>query len=92
VQFAVARSVDFPDLSGYRLGYAIRWVQCPSRQNVVMTLVRYESNGARKETTVYPLSTQGPPVPPDVPATIKADYGEAALILPLRPKATPFLL
>ena len=82
----------FPDLSGYRLRYAIPQVQCPSCQNVVMTLVRCENNGACGETTVYPLSRQRTPVPPDVPATIKAEYGEATVILPLSHSATPFLL
>lgn len=91
VQFAVGQTNELLAPRGIPTGYAIRWVQCPSCQNIVITLIRFEANGPHNETTIYPLGTMRSPVPPEVPATIKADYDEAALILPLSAKGSAAL-
>src|SRR5450830_215020 len=91
VQFAVGEANQLLAPRGFPTGYAIRWVQCPSCQNIVITLIRFEANGAHKETTIYPLGTLRSPVPPEVPTTIKADYDEAALILSLSPTGSAAL-
>lgn len=90
VQFAEGFSNPLQSQT-YWSHYSIRWVECPSCGNIVITLVHEERNSNSKELVIYPLSTLRDPVPQDVPASIKADYEEAALILPLSPKGSAAL-
>ena len=87
VQFAKG-DTDYLHVQLYRTDYALRWVECPSCDNLVITLIHQEKGENPEETIIYPLHTQRPPVPPEVPATIKTDYDEAALILSLSPKGS----
>ncbi len=76
---------------GAPTGYALRWVQCPACKRVTIVLERQELPAEPVEQVIYPLCTQRPPVPAGVPAAIKADYEESALILPLSPKGSAAL-
>lgn len=89
VQFAKG-STESLRMGPYHNQYSYRWVECPSCENVVLTLIRSEGEFDH-ETVIYPLSTLRAPVPPEVPAPIKADYDEAALILSLSPKGSAAL-
>jgi len=90
VQFAKG-DTDYLHVQLYRTDYALRWVECPSCDNLVITLIHQEKGENPEETIIYPLHTQRPPVPPEVPATIKTDYDEAAQILSLSPKGSAAL-
>lgn len=68
--------------------YTIRWVQCPACGRVTIVLLQDVPDSSPVEQVIYPLCTQRAPVPPEVPATIKADYEEAAMVLPLSPKGS----
>jgi len=90
VQFAVG---DETPLRGQRglgkpTGYAIRWVQCPACNKITIVLEQGVPSTDPVEQVIYPLCTQRAPVPPEVPATIKIDYEEAAMVLPLSPKGS----
>lgn len=55
-------------------------IQCPGRQILDDAWIQ-----------VYPMGSSRGPVPPEVPGPIAADYTEAALVLPLSPKASAAL-
>lgn len=67
---------------------------CPSCGSVVMSLAEYVSDESGERETVrlvYPRSVTRPPVPPEVPSHIRADYLEAASVLADSPKASAAL-
>lgn len=90
VQFAKG-DTDYLHVQDYQTDYALRWVECPSCDNLVIILIHQEKGEDPQETIIYPLYSQRPPVPPEVPATIKADYEEAAVVLPLSAKGSAAL-
>jgi hypothetical protein len=90
VQFAKG-TTDALQTPFYGTHYAIRWVECPSCGNLIITLIYQEKGEDPVETTLYPLSTQRTPVANDVPPNVKSDYEEAALVLSFSPKGSAAL-
>ena len=89
VQFAVGGEMPLHDYThSASTGYALRWVQCPACKKVTIVLEQEVPPADPMEQVIYPLCTQRAPVPPEVPATIKVDYEEAAMVLPLSPKGS----
>ena len=74
----------------YWTDYSLRWVECPHCREVVITLIQGKGEYS-KETIIYPLDSQRPPVPPDVPVAIKAGYEQAAKTISLSPNASAAL-
>jgi hypothetical protein len=71
-------------------------VGCPHCNRPVVTLeIGYwegdEYFEAEEEHVIWPLQSARPPIPPEVPAHLAADYKEAALVLNLSPKASAAL-
>ena len=89
VQFAKG-STESLSVYTYFTDYALRWVECPHCQNVVITLINGKGEHS-KETVIYPLDSQRPPVPDDVPAGIRAGYDEAAKTMSQSPNASAAL-
>ena len=89
VQFAQG-SEERLRVQNYRPDYSIRWVECPHCGNVVITLIHIKDENT-EETVLYPLNSLRPPVSPEVPIAIKADYDEAAQILSRSPKGSAAL-
>jgi len=79
-------------MQSYWTEYSVCWVECPHCHDVIVTLVHQaKGNPADKETVIYPLYSQRPPVPNDVPAPIRAGYDQAAKTLSLSPNASAAL-
>ena len=76
----------------YWTEYSICWVECPHCHDVIITLMHQpRSESPKTKTLIYPLSSQRPPVPNDVPAPIRAGYDQAAKTLRLSPNASAAL-
>lgn len=77
----------------------IEWTCCPSCDEFIVTLEIGEHSSippahewrTRDELVLWPLKSQRPAVPTDVPEHIKSDYEEAALVLALSAKASAAL-
>ena len=91
VQFTKGATQDLVTGGNYWTDYSIRWVECPHCHDVVITLVHQPKGESSRETPIYPLNSKRAPVSPEVPPAIKADYDEAALILPLSAKGSAAL-
>jgi hypothetical protein len=85
-------------------GLILNAAACPScHRPILEAAVRIPNSGSgaavifgggwvtSRETTLWPLGTGRPPVPTAVPANVKADYEEAAAVLPISPKASAAL-
>jgi hypothetical protein len=77
--------------------WCVRTMVCPNCHKDVLELGRMgklQDGGLvepRHWTQIYPRGANRSPVPPDAPADIAADYKEAAMVLPLSPKASAAL-
>ena len=70
--------------------------QCPQCGRLILSIENRVLDGDEViidsgERVIWPLSSGRPPVPPEVPAKLAGDYSEAALVLPLSPKASAAL-
>jgi len=69
----------------------IEWTRCPSCDEFIVTLENGEYSSippahewrTRDELVLWPLKSQRPAVPADVPERITSDYEEAAIVLAL---------
>ena len=98
VQFAKGDSIVLQQTQqGFKT--SVDWVQCPNCDEFILTLIASHwiggsMGGSMKsdsEQVVWPLKSQRPAVPSDVPEHIKSDYEEAALVLALSAKASAAL-
>ncbi|RIE17685.1 DUF4145 domain-containing protein [Candidatus Cryosericum septentrionale] len=87
VQFTKGGTEDL-QVGPYWTDYSLRWVDCPHCHGIVITLIHHPKGESSRETLIYPLNSKRAPVSPEVPPAIKADYDEAALILPLSSKGS----
>lgn len=90
VQFTKGSTEDL-QVGPYWTDYSLRWVDCPHCHGIVITLIHHPKGESSREALIYPLNSQRAPVSPEVPPAIKADYDEAALILPLSAKGSAAL-
>ncbi|MBN1537816.1 MAG: DUF4145 domain-containing protein [Anaerolineales bacterium] len=71
--------------------------QCPSCLKFIVSISEIESddkgyiNESLIEKIIWPITSSRDPAPPDVPSHISQDYMEAALVLPISPKASAAL-
>lgn len=84
-----------PYSNGQHSGWHVEIMVCPQCSKEILRLGKgaivnhaYQVTNYRQ---IYPPGSNRGPVQPEVPANISADYTEAALVLPLSPKASAAL-
>lgn len=84
---------------GHETGWKYRIEQCPECNNLIIQCCCTDAHVGSEEggftpfewVTIYPVSGNRGPVPPEVPAHIGGDYVEACRVLPFSPKASAAL-
>lgn len=78
--------------SHIRGGWGAAIMECPQCSRDILRLRHDDPHGRIDyEAAIYPQGSNRSPVPADVPEPIATDYNEAALVLPLSPKASAAL-
>jgi len=66
-------------------------MECPNPKCKGSILILVDTKIPDSARQIYPVGSNRGPVPPEVPQEIASDYSEAALVLPLSPKASAAL-
>jgi Domain of unknown function (DUF4145) len=81
--------------NGQHTFWRVGIMDCPECSEDILRLLRYGFKNGGLDTLVcrqvHPVGASRGPIPKEVPPDIAADYTEAALVLPLSPKASAAL-
>jgi len=76
-------------------GWRVLFMECPACKEHILRLGKIEFKNNQMSVfewrQIFPVGSSRGPVPAEVPKDIAADYNEAALVLPLSPKASAAL-